>query len=197
MRGAFRSIGRAFVILGLVAVAAGTGGCAHASLWNTVGKPPADSVVLPVKAIRQVENRCGPNALAMALNATGDPIGEPAVAAAILNPRVDATLSIDLLLFARGRGFPADFERGTTARLMELIAAGEAPILLLNLEPGAPWPMKGRPLWHYVVAYGFNRSRGLLLIQSGIGPKSMPFAKLEKLWKPGGFWMMHLGRRTQ
>jgi ABC-type bacteriocin/lantibiotic exporter with double-glycine peptidase domain len=169
-------------------------GCAHASLWKTAGKLPADTVVLPVKAQRQVDNRCGPNALAMALNATGDPIGESAIAAAILNPRVDATLSIDLLLFARQRGFPADFERGSAARLIELVSSGEAPILLLNLEPGAPWPLKGRPLWHYVVVYGFSRSRGLVLIQSGIGPKSMPLAMLDRLWKPGGFWLMHLGR---
>lgn len=129
----------------------------------------------------------------MALNASGDRITEPEIAAAILNAKVDATLSIDLLLFARRRGFPADFERGSASRLMELVSSGESPILLLNLEPGVPWPLKGKPLWHYVVVYGFSKARKVVLVHSGVGTKSISFTKLEQLWKPAGFWMMHLG----
>jgi hypothetical protein len=169
-------------------------GCAHGGIWQNPGKLPPDAIVLPVAGLRQVDNRCGPNALTMVLNAAGDPIEEAAVAAAILNKRADATLSLDLLLFARKRDFPADFESGSIERLMALIEAGQPAILLLNLEPGVPWPMKGRPLWHYVVVYGVSASRRAVLLHSGVGPKRISFDRLLKIWKPGGFWMMHLGK---
>jgi hypothetical protein len=130
----------------------------------------------------------------MVLNAAGDPVAEAEIAAAVLNEKVDATLSLDLLLYARARGFPADFEKGSLDVLLSTIAAGNPAILLLNLEPGVPWPLKGRPLWHYVVAYGFSRSTQVILVHSGVGPKTIAFNRLDALWKPGGFWMMHLGR---
>lgn len=171
-------------------------GCAHGGLWRDAGRLPRDAVVLPVAGLEQIGSRCGPNALAMLLNASGDPITESDIAKAILNKKVNATLSLDLLLFARSRGFSADFERGTPGRLLMTLASGRPAILLLNLEPGVPWPLKGRPMWHYVVAYGFSKSRNLLFVHSGVGPKAISLSKLEPLWKPGGYWMMYLSDPT-
>lgn len=176
-----------------VVLAISISGCAHAGPWQNVGRLPTDATVLPVAGLEQIDNRCGPNVLAMVLNAYGDPIEEPAIAESILNEKADATLSLDLLLFARARGFPADFEKGNLESLLTTIASGRPVILLLNLEPGVPWPLKGRPLWHYVVAYGFSKSKEALLVHSGVGPKIIRFNRLESMWKPGGFWMMHLG----
>lgn len=174
-----------------------TTACAHGGIWRGQGKLPSDVHVLNVKGLRQVGSRCGPNVLAMVLQASGDAVSEPEIAAAILNEKLDATLSVDLLLYARSRGFPADFQRGDRDQLMRTLLSGRPVILLLNLEPGAPWPLKGRPLWHYVVAYGFSKSRNILMVHSGVGPKTISFNKLEPLWKPGGFWMMDLGKPVQ
>ena len=177
----------------LIALTAVASGCAHGGVWKNPGRLPAGATVLPVAGLDQIGNRCGPNALAMVLNASGDPITESAIAAVILNEKVDATLSLDLLLFARTRGYPAEFEKGDLDLLLGTLASGRAAILLLNLEPGVPWLLKGRPLWHYVVAFGFSQAKQELYVHSGVGPKSIAFKRLTPMWKPGGFWMMHLG----
>ena len=177
------------VVLGAVSAA-----CAHLGPWQSIGKPPRDIVTLPVLGSDQVDSRCGPNAMAEILHAYGDAISEPDIAKAIQNDRVDASLSIDLLLFARSRGFQADFDAGTLDSLLDTVQSGRPAVLLLNLEPGAPWPMKGKPMWHYVVAYGFSRSARQLLVHSGVGPRALPFDKLESMWKPAGHWMMYFDR---
>src|SRR5688500_3797253 len=107
-------------------------GCTHGGVSKNPGPLPAGATVLPVAGSRQIDNRCGPNALAMMLNASGDPVPEAAIAAEILNDRVDATLSLDLLLFARKRGFPADFERGDIALLLATLSSARPAVLLLN-----------------------------------------------------------------
>jgi hypothetical protein len=131
----------------------------------------------------------------MLLRASGDSITEPEIAASIFDPTAGATLSVDLLLLARDRGFPADFETGaTTARLVEGLRAGRPAILLLNLQAGGPVVLKRFSMWHYVVVFGFDPLTRDFLLHSGIGPKLMDEKRLERLWKPGGFWMMDLGR---
>lgn len=138
-------------------------------------------------------NRCGSNALAMILRASGDRITEPEIAKAIFNNRVDATLSVDLLLYARARGFPADFERGSTNLILQSLTSGRPVILLLNLQAGAPVRLRKMSLWHYVVIYGYNRRKREFYLHSGVGEKVISFERLQPLWKSGGFWMMHLG----
>jgi ABC-type bacteriocin/lantibiotic exporter with double-glycine peptidase domain len=153
----------------------------------------SDAVVLPVEGSRQVDSRCGPNALAMLLRSAGDSITEPEIAAAIFDTKADATLSVDLLLYARQRGFPADFSRGSADALISLLKVGRPAILLLNLQAGGPVVLKGLSMWHYVVVFGYDPRRREFLLHSGIGPKTMGSERLERLWKPGGFWMMDLG----
>ena len=183
---------RCFLASAVVVVLFGSA-CAPLLMWRGAGKLPDDAYVLPVEGLRQVGNRCGPNTLAMLLSAAGDNVSEAQVAAEIQNKTVDAALTIDLLLYARRRGFPADFERGNEQLLIRTLSEGKPTILLLNLARGSPWPIYGQPLWHYVVVYGFSLSERLLFVHSGVGPKRLSFDKLDNMWRPAGFWMMHLG----
>ena len=175
-----------------VIVAISGTGCAR-GMWQGIRTTPADAHVLPVAGQRQVGSRCGSNALSTLLAAAGERGPESEVGAAIQNQQADAALTVDLLLYARSRGFPADFDRGNRELLFDTLTRGEPCLLLLNLEPAAPWPMKVKPMWHYVVAYGFSRSKQIIYVHSGVGPKAIRLDKLDAMWKPGGFWMMHLG----
>ncbi|MBU4268511.1 MAG: C39 family peptidase [Acidobacteria bacterium] len=163
----------------------------HHQLWRGTGRTIPDAVILPVTGVRQHGNQCGPAALSTILNAASDPVSEKQIAAAVQNREAKASLTIDLLLYARQRGFPADFERSSIDRLLKYLENGQPCLLLLELRSAIGG--KGKPLWHYVVAYGFSRSKQLVYIHSGVGAKRMNFKMLEKSWKPGDYWLMHLG----
>lgn len=179
------------LLLLLTCIAAG--GCVRATPWTSPKRLPGDTRLVAIPELRQKGNRCGPNALAMALQAAGDRITEPAIASAVVNPRMDRTLSIDLVLFARRRGYPATFERGTLERVLQLLDRGHTPILLLNLQAVNPSLLTGPPLWHYVPVFGFTRAKRSVLVQSGIGARRISFGTLERMWKPAGYWLMDLG----
>lgn len=169
-------------------------GCASATSWRPVRTVPSDAFVLPVEGRLQEGDRCGPNALAMLFAAAGSPIDEPTIAKAVQNDRLNASLNIDLVLFARAQGFPARFETGTIERIIERIDNRTPPLLMMRLERRSKWGIHKELLWHYIVVYGYSRAERVLLAHSGWGPRRITFDEIEAPWEAAGHWMMNLGQ---
>lgn len=155
---------------------------------------PADAVVLPVEGRVQQGNRCGPNALAILLAAGGKPVDEPTIAKAVQIDRLDGSLNIDLLLFARAQGFKAKFETGTVERLIERVQQRIPTLVMMKLERRSRWFVTKKRVWHFMVVYGFSRSERVVLAHSGWGPRRLTFEELDEPWALAGRWMMDLGQ---
>ena len=181
---------RRLAVLGFAVL---TTACAHTGLWREIKRTPADAHVLAVPGLRQQGSACGPTALTVLLNAAGDRVTVDEVTAAVQNQDADAALTIDLLLYARRRGFRAQFSEGSLDTLRQTLRQGIPPLLLLDIGAGLPWPASKKHFWHYVVPYGFSDAKHQFFLHSGVGAKSISFEKLSQVWARGGHWMMTLG----
>ncbi len=169
------------------------GGCASATNWRVLQTAPDDAMVLRVEGRLQEGDRCGPNALAILFAAAGRQIDEPTIARAIQHDRLNGSLNIDLILFARAQGFPARFETGTVESLVQRLATGTPALLMMKLERASKWSFRKQRYWHYVVVYGFSRGERMFLVHSGWGPRRVSFDEIDKPWSQAGYWMMDLG----
>ncbi len=185
-----RSLHRSPTALAGLLVAIAAAGCAHGGVWRSVKRVPPDALVLPVKGLRQTGSQCGPTALATLLRAVNDPVSEKEVADQIQDSRLDRALTLDLVLYARARGHAARFRSASVPELMSSLSAGHPALLLIDLSAATRLPT-GK-LWHYVVAYGFSRTKRVVFVHSGVGEKTMTFERLERAWAPSGFWLMDL-----
>ena len=103
-------------------------------------------------------------------------------------------LTVDLLLAARKKGYDAQLITGTPDRVSDELEKGQPVILMLQVVEA--WG-KRFDFFHYIVADGIDRSRGLIRTQWGDGVArwvSMP--RLEDNWKAGGYTAIVIRPRT-
>lgn len=149
--------------------------------------PPA--TVLPVRGLRQSGNQCGPNSLAMVLSALYRSVPADLVSS-LQHSKLDAALTVDMLLAARRAGLPATFSAGTIGALADLVEKGHPAVILVDLDSGR----KAKNRWHYMVAFGVDRRAQAFTFHTG-GKKArvIKFDKLDRMWAPGGRWMLDPG----
>jgi hypothetical protein len=130
----------------------------------------------------QTELMCGPAALASVLNYYGDSVGLDEVSTAVYHPELKGSLSMDLLIYAKERGFEAMFYKGGLEDLKQRLGEGRPLILFLNLA------YDFYPVGHYVVAVGYNEEMEVVVAHSGTsGAKVLSFGKLLDDWEKTGF----------
>lgn len=182
------------VLLRRAALAAGAlilwalAGCATPQTAHLLAEPPA---ALPARAevsgvpfFAQEKYYCGPAALAMALNWSGLPVTQEAIAAQVYTPGREGTLQSDMVAAARRNGrlaVPVSRLEDLTAEL----AAGHPVVVFQNL--GFAW----FPVWHYAVAIGYDLDAGDLVLHSGLDERRvMPLATFERTWARGDHWAL-------
>lgn len=146
------------------------GGCLTVALAGCAGTglrtlEPVDAtvrraVVDDVPFVAQAEGHCGPAALAMVLDWSGDGVPPEELAPDLITPARGGTLEHDLLGAARAHGRLAVPLRGLEPVLAEL-TAGHPVIVLQNLA------LSWWPQWHYAVAIGFDLDRDEVVLHSG------------------------------
>lgn len=103
-------------------------------------------------------------------------------------------LTVDLLIAARQKGFDAQLVTGTPDRVSEELQNGRPVILMLQVVEA--WG-KRFDFFHYIVADGIDRSRGLIRTQWGDGTaRWVSIEKLEKNWKAGGYAAIFIRPRS-
>ena len=162
------------------AFAAALLGCAGPA--DVVRPPAAGPYIEGVPFFPQDEYMCGPAALASVIGYYGSAAGMEAVAGEVYSEKLKGTLPMDLLLFAKGKGFEAKYYRGSLEGLKESLARKEPLILFLNLGYGF------YPVGHYIVAVGMDEGAGVVFAHSG-KEKEQAFTmkELEKSWSKTGY----------
>ncbi|AOS44436.1 hypothetical protein Verru16b_01498 [Lacunisphaera limnophila] len=98
--------------------------------WSAPAEQPAHLRVAPQSTALY---QCGPTTLAAVLAFHGTVVPEETISTAIYSPTARGVLLMDLAWYARSRGFKTELRTGTPADLQQAVAAGQPPIVLLDL----------------------------------------------------------------
>ena len=164
--------------------------CASLTAQQTralLAQPPVD---LPARVewtqvpfFPQQVNQCGPAALATALGAVGVHIAPEVLGTAVFVPGRQGSLQVEMLAAPRPHGQIATRVQPGLVPLLREVAAGQAPVVLLNLG------LAIQPLWHYAVVVGYDLPAGDIVLRSGtVRREVMPLSTFEHTWLRSSQW---------
>lgn len=143
----------------------------------------AAGTLLTVPFFPQEEYQCGPAAMASLLAYWGLPADPEAIAEAIYLPRLQGTLSLDLLLYAERRGLTARLLDPSAEALRAALRAGRPIIVLLNVGGYLV------PTWHYVVVVGYADGPNAFVAHDGRHRERVfPYEDFGWRWQEAGRW---------
>jgi ABC-type bacteriocin/lantibiotic exporter with double-glycine peptidase domain len=146
---------------------------------------------LPYRLIKNVpfythsDFQCGPSSLAGVLNYYGKNISPSQIAEQIFKEKVRGTLSIDMVLYARNKGFVAEWYTGDINDLRENIDNNFPLIAMIDLGLG---PVQ-KP--HFLVVVGYD-SKGVI-VNSGVHQhKTVPWHRFQNQWSRSSLWTLRI-----
>ena len=161
-------------------------GCAAAPPLDLTrgANTPVAAAVADVPLIEQTDFHCGPAALAMALQWSGQDVSETQIAALAFTPGAKGTFQENMIGATRRLGALAIPLAGFRDLTTE-IAAGHPVIVFQNLgETFAP-------LWHYAVVTAYDLERNTITLHSGqLSRTEMSLARFERTWAGGEGWAL-------
>lgn len=177
------SFRKAFFLSVILFLLSGCGPPARDAVLASLGADmAAGAYVDGVPFFPQDEYLCGPAALASVMAFYGAEESMDGVAGAVYNEKLRGTLPMDLLVYARDRGFETSYYRGGFKDLAERLGNGEPLVLFLNLGYDV------YPVGHYIVAVGISEKDGAVLAHSGVErEKVYGMKELQKAWSRTGF----------
>lgn len=140
------------------------------------------AAVKAVPFFPQNEYKCGPAAMASVLSFWGALTTIEDASVAVYQEKIKGSLPIDLFLYAKEKGFEADYYKGSMADLKKNIDAGVPLILFLNLG------FTIYPIGHYVVVTGYDDTRRLVTAHSDMTMnEDFDYDALTDAWKKNDF----------
>lgn len=145
--------------------------------------PSVGSFIEGVPFYAQDEYMCGPASLAsvMAYHGFGNPDMEE-IAGEVYAAKLKGTLPMDMLIYAKEKGFEATYYKGSLADLKEKVSRKIPLILFLDLgfEPYF--------IGHYMVVTGYNDRAKAVLAHSGLDKNGVyTYERLMQAWSKTGF----------
>ena len=147
--------------------------------------PPPTHRIADVPLVERNTNWCGPAALAAVLRYHGEEIAAADIADDIYLPHYRGSLNLDLLIFARKRGFDVWANEGSADAIRRAIARDRPVICMVR---------RGNVLArrnHYVVVSGYDSDRRVWFLDSGNGrEETFAEADFDREWSECGRWML-------
>lgn len=161
-------------------------GCA----WGPAGPrgftPPSGSErVENVPFHPQTAFQCGPASLAGVLNYYGDPASPGEIADAVFRREIRGTVSLDMVLFARERGFSATFYEGSVENIVDAVDEDEPLVVMVDSGLG---PVS---LCHYMVLVGYT-GEGVVVNSGRSREELMPWGVFLSKWQRTKNWTLRV-----
>lgn len=135
---------------------------------------------------------CGPASLASVMSFYGEQAGPDEIAQRAYLEGLQGTLMMDLLLYAKGKGFKASYYRGGMDDLKEKLRDGKPLILFLNTGYGLT--AKG----HYITVFGYSDSADAVVAHTGIEKEAvLGYKELVSTWKTTNFSTLLITPRAE
>lgn len=138
---------------------------------------------------------CGPETLTAVFQYWGQPMTIDEVAQETYVVKNKGTLSIDLMLFSRRKGFAAEIRKGTLLGIQKALLKGIPPLIMLDVATLPVYNMKvadPKSKYHFLVVTGYNDTTQEVMCELYEGQKVLiHYRFLRKAWdKTGNFLLL-------
>ncbi|SNS07063.1 Peptidase_C39 like family protein [Humidesulfovibrio mexicanus] len=145
--------------------------------------PPGRGQVPGVPFHAQEDHQCGPASLAMVLNHLGDPATPQEISRAVYRADLRGSLSLDLVLYARGRGHSARFSKGAAEDIAKAVNAGIPPLVMVDEGLG------GIRVPHFMVVTGYD-AEGVIANSGRRQGVRLSWGAFLSVWEGAARWML-------
>ncbi len=143
--------------------------------------PDSGSYIEGVPFFPQERFQCGPSSLASLLAFYGETVDKEEIAGGVYLPRLRGALPMDIVLYARKKGYISRYYNGGMDDLKTQISLGRPLILFLNMG------LRIAPKGHYIVALGYSDMDSVVIAHSGRDKEAIfTYDMLEELWEKTG-----------
>jgi ABC-type bacteriocin/lantibiotic exporter with double-glycine peptidase domain len=169
---------KTFTILLLIAILSSC-----ATIQDRTLETPSEILIKNVPFYPQEDYQCGPSSLASVLNFWGIAVTPERIVRDVSLEKARGTLTIDLIIYALGRGFDAKDYRGNIDDLKSTISKGYPLIVLIDY--GVAFYQAN----HFMVVIGYN-PQGVIAHSGRQQAKLIPYDDFLKAWKKGNYWSL-------
>lgn len=154
----------------------------EAVLKDIRDNPGAGALIKDVPFYPQNDSMCGPAAIASVTGFYGDKVTLGEAATGVYLAKLKGTLPVDLLIYAKEKGFNARYYQGGFEDLKARISEGRPLILFLNLG------FESYPVGHYITAVGFDDGLKAVIAHSGMNREEVfTYERLVIMWEKTGY----------
>ncbi|MBI5888938.1 MAG: C39 family peptidase [Deltaproteobacteria bacterium] len=154
----------------------------EAVLKDIRDNPGAGAFIKDVPFYPQNDSMCGPAAIASVAGFYGDKVTLGEAARGVYLAKLKGTLPVDLLIYAKEKGFNAEYYQGGFKDLKARISEGRPLILFLNLG------FESYPVGHYITAVGFDDGLKAVIAHSGMNREEVfTYERLAIMWEKTGY----------
>lgn len=176
-----RAIRKTACMVVLVILMAGCTAATKKASWPTPGL--GSNMIGTVPFYAQEAYQCGPASLAMVLNHAGDRVSPATIADSVFRKNIRGTVSLDMALYPRNRGFNSRFGAGTPQSLVQNVNDGRPIVVMIN--QGFSMVRK----LHYMVIIGYS-PEGIVAHTGTERAKRIPWSEFLPQWEETGRWML-------
>ena len=137
----------------------------------------------------QVSFQCGPASLAGVLNFFGEGVTPEEIADAIFRRDIRGTVTLDMVLYARKRGFFAEWYNGSVDDIRRSVD-GRAPLIVM-VDLGFASVSKN----HFMVVVGYT-PEGVIANSGKIREKLIPWKAFLARWNRTKRWALRIEQKT-
>ena len=142
-------------------------GCSAGAKELNIARPSQTVLIRDVPFFPQLDYQCGPASLAGVLNYYGDTVTPGEIAEAIYRQKIRGTVSLDMVLYARQRGFASKWYEGGTDDIVRAVDSGSPLVVMID---------RGFSLarvYHYMVITGYSFEG--VIANTGTTPQKLIF----------------------
>jgi predicted double-glycine peptidase len=159
------------------------GGCSAGAKELNIVRPSQTVLIRDVPFFPQLDYQCGPASLAGVLNYYGDTVTPGEIAEAIYRQKIRGTVSLDMVLYARQRGFASKWYEGSTDDIVRAVDSGSPLVVMIDLG------FSLARVYHYMVITGYSFEG--VIANTGTTPQKLIFwERFMSQWEKTDNWTL-------
>jgi len=158
-------------------------GCSAGAKELYIARPSQTALIKDVPFFPQLDYQCGPASLAGVLNYYGDTVTPDEIAEAIYRQKIRGTVSLDMVLYARQRGFTSKWYEGSTDDIVRAVDSGSPLVVMIDLG------FSLARAYHYMVITGYS-FEGVIANTGTTPQKLISWERFMSQWKKTRNWTL-------